>query len=65
MGWIPKWGTFYMAFPSVSAPYFVSVYPPMGTLLLLLTKTNVSKLCSSFFLSFMWSVNYNLGILRF
>jgi hypothetical protein len=25
MGWIPRWGSLWMAFPSVSAPHFVSV----------------------------------------
>jgi hypothetical protein len=27
MGWIPRWGSLWMAFPSVSAPHFVSVFP--------------------------------------
>jgi hypothetical protein len=27
MGWIPRWGNLYMAFLSVSAPEFVSVFP--------------------------------------
>jgi hypothetical protein len=48
-------------FPSVSAPHFVS--PPMGILFPLLRRTEVSILWSSFFLSFMWSVNCILGIL--
>ena len=30
MGWIPRWGSLWMAFPSVSAPHFVSVTPFMG-----------------------------------
>jgi hypothetical protein len=39
MGWIPRWGSFCMVFPSVCAPQFVSVSPPMGTLLPLLGRT--------------------------
>jgi hypothetical protein len=27
MGWIPRWGGLWMAFPSVSAPFFVPVLP--------------------------------------
>ena len=27
MGWIPKWGCLWMAFPSVSVPFFVHVFP--------------------------------------
>ena len=27
MGWIPQWGSLWTAFPSVSAPLFVSVFP--------------------------------------
>jgi hypothetical protein len=54
-----------MAFPSVSAPHIVSVSPPMCILFPLLRRTNVSTLWSSFFLSFMWSVNCILGILNF
>jgi hypothetical protein len=26
MGWIPRWGSLWMAFPSVSAPQFVSIF---------------------------------------
>jgi hypothetical protein len=26
MGWIPRWGSFLLAFPSVSAPHFVSYF---------------------------------------
>ena len=33
MGWIPTLGSLRMAFQSVSAPYFVSVSPPMGILI--------------------------------
>jgi hypothetical protein len=27
MGWIPRWGSFWMAVPSVSTPHFVPVFP--------------------------------------
>jgi hypothetical protein len=61
----PRWSSFCMAFPSVSAPNFVSVSPPMGIFFPLLRRTNVSTRWSSFFLSFMWSVKCILGILSF
>jgi hypothetical protein len=32
MGWIPRWGSLWMAFPSVSALNFVSVTPSMCTI---------------------------------
>ena len=32
MGWIPRWGRFWMVIPSVSAPNFVSVTPSTGIL---------------------------------
>jgi hypothetical protein len=32
MGWIPRWGSLWMAFPSVSAPHFVSVFTPVSIL---------------------------------
>jgi hypothetical protein len=57
MGWIPWWGSLWIA--------FVSVSPPMGILFPLLRRTKVFTLWSSFFLSFMWSVNCILGILSF
>jgi hypothetical protein len=53
-----------MAFPSASAPHFVSVSPHMGILIPILRRTEVSTLCSSFLLSFMWFVNCILGIQR-
>ena len=65
MGWIPRWGSLWMVIPSVSAPHFVSVTPSMGILFPLLRRIEVSTLWSSFFLSFMWSVNCILGILSF
>jgi hypothetical protein len=65
MGWIPRWDSHWMTFPSVSPPNFVSVYPPMGILIPILTRTEVSTLWSSFFLRFMWFVNCILSILNF
>jgi hypothetical protein len=53
MGWIPRWGSLWMVFPSVSALNFVSVIPSMGILFPILIRREVSTLWSSFFLSFM------------
>jgi hypothetical protein len=36
MRWIPKWGSLWMAFPSVSAPHVVSIFPPVSILFTLL-----------------------------
>jgi hypothetical protein len=63
--WIPRWGSLWMAYPSVSGLHFVSIYPPVSILFSLLRSTETSTLCSSFFLSFKWSVNCILGILSF
>jgi hypothetical protein len=30
MGWIPRWGSLWMAFPSVSSPHFISIFPPVS-----------------------------------
>jgi hypothetical protein len=49
----------------VSAPHFVSIFPPVGILFPFLRSAEVSILWTSFFLSFMWSVNCILGILSF
>jgi hypothetical protein len=32
MGWIPMWGSVSMAFPSVFAPHFVSIFPSVSIL---------------------------------
>jgi hypothetical protein len=48
-----------------SLPHFVSVSPPKCILFPLQRRTEVSILWSSFFLSFMWSVNCILGIPSF
>ena len=65
MGWIPRWGSLWMAFPSVSPPHVVSVFPPISILFPILRRTEASTLWSSFYLSFTWSVNCILGILSF
>jgi hypothetical protein len=65
MGWIPRWGSLWMAFPSVSAPHFVYVFPSVSILFPLLRKTESFILWSSFFLSFMCFTNGILGILSF
>jgi hypothetical protein len=53
-----------MAFPSVSAPHFVSVFSPVVILFPLLRRADVPTLWSSFFLS-LWSANCILAILSF
>jgi hypothetical protein len=58
MGWIPGYGSLYMVHPFISAPNFVSVTPSKGVLFPLLRRGIVSTLQSSFFLSFMWFLNY-------
>ena len=65
MEWIPKWGSLWIAFSSVSAPHFVSVFAPMSILFPLLRGTEAYTLWSSFILSFMWSENCILGIPSF
>jgi hypothetical protein len=50
MGWIPRWGSLRMALPSVSAPHFASIFPPLSILLNLLKNTEASTFWSSFFL---------------
>ena len=47
MGWIPRWSSLWMAFASVSAPHFVSIFPSMSILFTLLrgyAPTNISNL---------------------
>jgi hypothetical protein len=62
MGWIPKWGCLWIDFPSVSDPYFFSLFVPVKYFPLL-RKTETFTLWSSFFLCLVWSLNYILGIL--
>ena len=52
-GMDPRWGSLWMAMPSVPALNFVSVTPSMGILFPLLRSIKVATLWSSFFLSFM------------
>ena len=47
MGWDPRWSSLWMAFPSVSAPHFVSIFPPVSMLFSLLRSTEASTLWSS------------------
>ena len=65
MGWIPRQGSFWMVIPSVSAPNFVSVAPPVGILFPFLRRIEVSILWSSFFLTFMCFANCILDIVIF
>jgi hypothetical protein len=51
-----------MAVPSLSAPHFISIYTPMGILFPILRMTKESMLWSSFYLSFIWSLNCILSI---
>jgi hypothetical protein len=39
MGWIPRWGSLWMAFLLVSTPHFVSMFPPVVILFSLLRRT--------------------------
>ena len=55
MGWIPRWGSLWMAFPSVSAPHFVSIFPPMSILFPLLRSTEASTLWFSHMLHYVHS----------
>jgi hypothetical protein len=64
MGWIPRWGSLWMAFASVSAPHLVSIFPPVSISFTLLRNTEASTFWSSFFLGFIWPVNWILGILK-
>jgi hypothetical protein len=52
MEWIPRWGSLWVTFPSVSAPHFVSIFPPVHILFTLLRSTEASTFWSSFFLGF-------------
>ena len=65
MGWIPRWGTLWMIFLLVFVPWVVSIFHQVSILFPLIRSTEASTLWSSFFLSFIWSVNCILGILNF
>ena len=58
MGWISRWSSLWMAFPSVSAEYFISIFPPLSTLFPLLRSTEASTLWSSFFFGLIWFVSW-------
>jgi len=60
-----SWGSLWMAFPSDSAPRFVSIFSPVSILFPIIRRTETFTLWHSFFLSFMWSVNFIVGILIF
>lgn len=47
MGWIPRWGSFWMAFSSVSAPLFVLVFP-LDRCFLILMLSKLCELCNAF-----------------
>jgi hypothetical protein len=63
--WDESPGGHWMTFPSVSAPYFVSVSPSMGILIPLLRRTEVFPLRSSLILCLRLSVNCMLDIPNF
>jgi hypothetical protein len=44
MGWIPRWGCLWMAFPSVSTPHFVSVFLPVRIVFPFLRRTKAPTL---------------------
>jgi hypothetical protein len=44
MEWIPRWGSLWMVFPSVSAPHFVSMFVPVSILLPLLKRIKAPAL---------------------
>jgi len=46
VGWIPMWGSLWMTFPSVSAPHFVSIFPPVSIVFPILRRTEASTLWS-------------------
>ena len=65
MGWIPRCSNPCMAFPSNSSILLVSVFPHMSVLFHILRRTQGTIFCASFFLSYIWAVNCDLGILNF
>jgi hypothetical protein len=65
MGWIPGWGSLWIAPPFILAPNFVSVTPFMGILFPSLRRNEVSTHWSSLFLTFLCFANCILGVLCF
>jgi hypothetical protein len=61
MGWIPRYGSLWMAFPSISAPHIVSIFLPVGILLNLLKSSEESIFWFSFFLRVNMVYELNLG----
>ena len=57
MRWISGWGSLWMSFPSVTAPHFISIFPPVSILFTLQQSTEASTYWSSFLLGFIYSVN--------
>jgi len=60
----PRWGSLWIAFPSVSAPHYVFICPPVSIIFHLLRRSKAPTLWSSF-LSLMWFVKCILYILSF
>jgi hypothetical protein len=44
----PRWGSLWIAFPSVSSPQFVSIFPPLSILFLLYNSQKVERTQMSF-----------------
>jgi hypothetical protein len=65
MEWTPMWGSVWVVHSFLAAPNFVPVTPSMGVLFPILRRSELSTLCSSFFLSFMCFSSFILGILNF
>jgi hypothetical protein len=65
MGWIPGWGSLWIAHPFFLAQNFVSVTPFMGILFPIVKRKEVSTLWSSLFLIILCFANSSLGVLRF
>jgi hypothetical protein len=57
MGWIPRWGSFWIVRPFVLASNFVSVTPFMGILFPILRRNELSTYWSSLFLIFLCFAN--------
>jgi hypothetical protein len=65
MGWISRWGSYWIVHPFVLAPKFVSVTPFMGILFPILGRNEESTCWSSFFLIFLCFVNCIFVVLCF
>jgi len=64
MGWIPRWGSLGWALSQSLLPLYLCI-SSCEYFVRLLRRTEASTLWSSFFLSFMWSVDCSLGNLSF